>query len=60
MQPNEPDRSRVHFDALTADERHAAIRRLADEGLGDYAIASACRVSVEYVRGVIGERNLTP
>ncbi len=48
---------RAHFHSLTRDEQAAAIRRLADEGLGEYTIAHACGLAVEQVRAILGERN---
>ncbi len=56
MHPSEPDRSRANFDSLTATERRAAIYRLVDEGHGDYTVANAAGVSVEYVRALVAER----
>jgi hypothetical protein len=47
---------RAHFHSLTRDEQLAAIRRLAREGLGDYSIAHACGLSVEFVRSILAER----
>lgn len=46
----------AYFHALTRDEQRAAIKRLASEGMTDYGIASATRLSVEQVRQVIAQR----
>ena len=45
-----------HFDRLTRDEQAAVIRRMAAEGMSDHSIAAATRLSVEFVREVVGER----
>lgn len=39
-----------HWHELTHDEQRAAIRRMAAEGLSEYVIAAATRLSVEFVR----------
>jgi hypothetical protein len=54
--PNLDRRARAHFDRLSRDEQVEAIRRLAHEGLGDYEIAHATKLSVEMIRRVLGAR----
>lgn len=44
----------MHFAALPHEERQAAIRRLAEQGLSVGTIASATRLSVEMVRQILG------
>lgn len=51
-----PDAHRKHWRELTHAQQLEAVRRLADSGLGDYEIASACALSVEMVRSIVGER----
>jgi hypothetical protein len=46
------DRMRA-FDALTVEERAAAIRRMATEGYSDHGIAAATKCSVEQVRQIL-------
>jgi len=48
-----------HFDALSRDEQRAAIQRLALDGMSDYGIAAATRLSVEAVRQILGEQKAT-
>ncbi len=43
-----------YFLLLTPEEKEAAIRRMAADGMSDYTIAAATRLSVEFVRQVIG------
>ena len=45
-----------YFALLDRSEQRAAIVRLSAEGFSDYGIAAATRLSVEFVRHVIGER----
>ncbi len=47
---------RAHFYALSRDEQRDAIKRLALDGMSDYGIASATKLSVEMVRTILGER----
>ena len=47
---------RANFDALSYEEKCAAICDLCDHGLSDYSIAGACRISVEQVRKVLADR----
>ena len=51
-----PQRELHHFVMLDRDQQAAAIRRLAASGVSDYGIAAATRLSVEFVRTVIGPR----
>lgn len=53
-------RARQHFDALTRDAQADAVRRMADDGYSDYAIAHATRLAVEQVREMLGERETQP
>ncbi len=48
-------RELLYFALLDRDEQRAAILRLASAGYSDYGISAATRLSVEFVRGVIGE-----
>lgn len=50
----------MRFALLTVAEQAAAIRRLAVSGMGEGAIASACRSSVEQVRRILAEANGGP
>jgi hypothetical protein len=45
-----------HFDALSRAEKEAAVRRMADAGFSDGAIAHATKLSKEFVRSILGER----
>ena len=45
-----------HFVTLDREQQAAAIRQLAASGISDYGIAAATRLSVEFVRTVIGPR----
>jgi hypothetical protein len=49
--------ARQHFDSLTVEEKRAAVRRLARQGFGDYAIAAAAHLAVEQVRLVLAEHS---
>ena len=49
-------RARYYFETLTAEEKAAAIRRMADEGHGDYEISAACGLAVEQVRQLLAVR----
>jgi len=53
------EREMWHFDALSRDEQRAAIQRLALDGMSDYGIAAATRLSVEAVRQILGEQKAT-
>jgi uncharacterized protein YoaH (UPF0181 family) len=44
-----------NFVRLTHDEQRQAIRRLAADGMSDYGIASATRLSVEQIRRLLAE-----
>jgi hypothetical protein len=48
------DARRRNFESLTADEKIAALRRLARSGLSDHGIAAASGLSVEMVRQLVG------
>ena len=48
-----------NFAALSHAEQCAAIERLADQGLSDYGIAAASRLSVEQVRSILAQRGAT-
>ena len=50
--------ARLHFYALSRDEKRQAICRLADTGYSDYSIASATRLSAEMVRQILAKREL--
>ncbi len=43
----------LHFELLDREEQERAIRRLAREGMSEYAIAAATRLSVEMIRRVL-------
>ena len=45
-----------HFVILDREQQASAIRKLAASGVSDYGIAAATRLSVEFVRAVIGPR----
>ena len=49
----------LHFHTLTHDEQRRAVRRMADSGQSELAIAAATGWSREYVRHVLGERKPT-
>jgi hypothetical protein len=52
----EADAARLRaFEALTAEQRADTIRELSRNGLGDYEIANATRLSVEMVRRIIAD-----
>jgi hypothetical protein len=44
-----------NFEALGHTDRIAAIKELARQGMGEYAIAAATRLSVEAVRRILRE-----
>ena len=44
------------FTILTAEEKAAAVRRMASQGWSDHGIAAATRLSVEQVRRIVAER----
>lgn len=44
------------FHILSRAEQAAAIRRLHSVGYSDHGIANATRLSVEFIRHVIGDR----
>jgi hypothetical protein len=48
-----------YFHELTRDEQRAAIKSMAANAMSDYGIASATRLSVEFIRTVIAERDVT-
>lgn len=50
------ERELHHFMKLAVDEQKAAIHRLADQRMGEYAIAAATMLSVEQVRQILGDR----
>jgi hypothetical protein len=53
----DPDRDRMRaFHALDQEQQAAAIHRMADEGFTESQIASATRLSVEFIRRVLAER----
>ena len=56
METAAPGREVQHFLLLDRDQQRGAILRLAAAGYTDYGIASATRLSVEFVRTVIGDR----
>lgn len=43
-----------HWVALTAEEQREAVRRMAADGVSDYAISAATRLAIEQVRQIIG------
>lgn len=43
----------MHFELLDREEQESAIRRLAREGMSEYSIAAATRLSVEMIRRVL-------
>lgn len=43
----------MHFELLDREEQEHAIRRLAREGMSEYSIAAATRLSVEMIRRVL-------
>lgn len=45
--------SRLHFHALDAEQKAAAIGRLAASGQGEHTIAHATGLSVEFIRQVL-------
>lgn len=49
-----------NFARLSADEQAAAIRRMARDGYGDYALAAATRLSVEQIRAALGAPKTVP
>lgn len=49
-------KAREGFDSLSPAEQAQAIFRLADAGHGDYTIAAATKLSVEYIRLMLAER----
>lgn len=51
-----PQRELHHFVMLDRDQQAAAIRKLAASGVSDYGVSAATRLSVEFVRTVIGPR----
>jgi hypothetical protein len=53
--PPEGDSAMWHFRALDVTAQAEVIRRLAASGMGDYTIASATRLSVEFVRRILAE-----
>ena len=53
--PIKDSRARQHFNVLTRKEVQAAICRMAAHGYSDYVIASATRIAVEQVRGIIAD-----
>ena len=50
------EREFAYFAMLDSEQQQLAIGRMARQGMGDYVIASATRLSVEFVRTVIGPR----
>lgn len=51
-------KSRMHyFVMLTPEEQRAAILRLIDSGMSETCVASATRLSVEFVRKIVGSRD---
>lgn len=48
--------ARKHFDALSRDAKADAVRRMANDGHSDYAIAHATGVAVEQVRAILAEK----
>jgi hypothetical protein len=44
-----------HWETLTLEERHRAIRRLHQGGFGIYEISNACQLSIEAIRAVLEE-----
>jgi hypothetical protein len=44
-----------NFLSLEHSDQIAAIKQLADSGMGDYAVAAATRLSVEEVRRILRE-----
>ena len=48
--------ARQHFDALSRSEKIEAIYRMADNGYGDFSIATATKLNVEMVRQILGKR----
>jgi hypothetical protein len=57
MNPQSHGRELHYFKMLLQEEQKAAIRRLADQRMGLYAIVSATQLSVEQVRLIVGERS---
>lgn len=45
----------LHFHALAPTQQAEAVRRLAATGYSDHGIASATRLSVEFVRRLLGD-----
>lgn len=43
----------LHFAALDREQQERAIRRLAHDGMSEYSIAAATRLSVEMIRRVL-------
>jgi hypothetical protein len=43
-----------HFAELTREEQADVVRRMAADGVSEYSIASATKLSVEMVRTIIG------
>lgn len=43
----------LHFEVLTREEQENAIRSLADDGMSEYQLAAATRLSVEMIRRVL-------
>jgi len=48
-----PPRELMHFEQLDREAQERAIRRLAQEGMSEYSIAAATRLSVEMIRRVL-------
>jgi hypothetical protein len=48
------DRGMQNFLVLAHADQTAAIKHLAAQGMGEYAIAAATKLSVEQVRGILG------
>ena len=48
--------ARLHFYALSRDEKRQAICLLAETGYSDYLIATATKLSVEMIRQILVKR----
>lgn len=48
-----PPLEMLHFEVLTREEQENAIRSLADDGMSEYQLAAATRLSVEMIRRVL-------
>jgi hypothetical protein len=53
---NAEQRARQHWHELTPEQKREAVLDLIDSGMGEYAVSGATGLSIEQIRGIVGDR----